>query len=118
MPKFLFVYHSASNDEQNYSPEEMQQFMQTWMKWIEEGYAKGWMLDPGDALLPDGKVVDPDKVVHDGPFAESKEIVGGYTIVNAETLAAAAEIAKSCPILMTCGKVEVRQLMGIAPPSE
>jgi hypothetical protein len=48
------------------------------------------------------------KVVTDGLFVESKELVGGVAIVQADTLGAAAEFAKGCPILHTGGSVEVR----------
>jgi hypothetical protein len=116
MANFLFIYRGGDAEEGQFSPEEMQQFMQKWMAWIQEGFAKGWMVDPGDALLPDSKVVNAKKVVTDGPFAESKEMVGGYTVVKAESLAEAAELTKGCPIFMTGGQVEVRQMAGLSPP--
>ena len=73
------------------------------------------MQDAGDALKPEGRVVNAKKVVTDGPFLEAKEVVGGYSIVRADTIDAAAEFAKGCPILLTGGTVEVRQLAEIAP---
>jgi hypothetical protein len=111
MAKFLFVYRSAPATMRNLSPEEMQQTMQKWSTWISEGMQKGWMLDPGDALTEEGRVVKP-KVVTDGPFVESKEVVGGFSIIQAETVAAAAELAKGCPGLLNGGSVEVRRLAG------
>ena len=45
---------------------------------------------------------------------ESKEIVGGYSIVEADTIDAAAELAKGCPALLFGGNVEVRPLAGLA----
>ena len=51
-------------------------------------------------------------VVTDGPFVEAKEIVGGFTIVQADSIDGAAEIAKGCPCLLTGGRVEVRPLEG------
>ena len=71
------------------------------------------MVDPGDGLTEEGRVVDP-KVVTDGPFVESKEIVGGFSIVQAGTIDAAAALAKGCPALLTGGSVEVRTLAGFA----
>ena len=87
--KFLFVYRGASDDVANMTPEEMQQHLKKWEQWISEGMQKGWMLDPGDGLTPEGRVVSA-KVVTDGPFVESKEIVGGFSIIQADTLDAAA----------------------------
>jgi hypothetical protein len=114
MADFLFIYRGGNDAEANMSPEEMQQIMQKWGTWIREALAKGWMTNPGDALTPEGKIVKSNKVVTDGPFVESKEIVGGYSVVKADSLAAAAELAKGCPGLLTGGKVEVRPLAGLA----
>ncbi|MFT3888365.1 MAG: YciI family protein [Arachnia sp.] len=50
---------------------------------------------------------DGEAVVHDGPFAETKEQLGGYFIINAPSLDAALEWAKKCPVAYY-GKVEVR----------
>jgi hypothetical protein len=68
------------------------------------------MLDAGNGLKTEGCVVNAKKVITDGPFIEAKEIVGGYAIVQADNLAAAAEFAKGCPVLLTGGSVEVRPL--------
>ncbi len=52
-----------------------------------------------------------DKVsVVDGPFAETKEVIGGYFILEAKDYAEAAELSKSCPHLAFGGKIELRQI--------
>jgi hypothetical protein len=114
MADFLFIYRGGNENEANMSPEQMQQMMEKWGNWIRQALAKGWMTNPGDALTPEGKIVKSTKVVTDGPFVEAKEIVGGYSIVKAESLAAAAELAKGCPALLAGGNVEVRPLAGLA----
>jgi hypothetical protein len=114
MAKFLFVYRGGDEAYAKMTPDEIQQNMQKWANWIKQGLQQGWMVDPGDALTPEGRVVNAKKVVTDGPFVESKECVGGYSIVSAETIDAAAELAKGCPALLTGGKVEVRTLAGLA----
>ena len=111
MAKFLFVYRGGRQAMRQMTPEQMQQSMQKWGTWISEGMQKGWMLDPGDGLTEEGRVVK-GKVVTDGPFVESKEIVGGFSIAQAETLDDAAELAKGCPIFLRGGSVEVRPLQG------
>jgi hypothetical protein len=111
MAKFLFVYRGASAAAANLTPEEMQQHMQKWEKWIGEGMQKGWMLDPGDGLKAETRIVNA-KIVTDGPFVESKEIVGGFSIVEADTIDAAAQLAKGCPCQLLGGTVEVRPLAG------
>jgi hypothetical protein len=116
MASFLFVYRQPVGGYASLTPDEIQQEMQRWMKWIEEGFRSGWMVDAGDALTQEGRVVTK-QVVTDGPFVESKEIVGGYSIVKADSLDVAAELAKSCPATRGGGKVEVRPLAGLAPKS-
>lgn len=113
MANFLFVYRLQENHFESMTPEEMQQNMQRWQTWIGEGLKSGWMLNAGDALKTEGRVVNAKKVVTDGPFVEAKEIVGGYSIISANTIEEAAERAKGCPCLLRGGSVEVRQLQGI-----
>jgi hypothetical protein len=87
-----------------------------WGAWIGEAMQKGWMLDPGDALTEEGRVVKA-KVVTDGPFVESKEIVGGFSIIQADSIDSAAKLAKGCPALLIGGTVEVRRLAGYTTKS-
>jgi hypothetical protein len=61
-------------------------------------------------LASGGKVVKPNNVITDGPYTEIKETLGGYSIVKAENLDEAAELAKGCPGLLTGGSVEVREI--------
>ncbi|MEZ6143614.1 MAG: YciI family protein [Zavarzinella sp.] len=118
MNKYLFVYRSKAADEAAISPEQMQEILKIWTDWINTGFQQGWMVDPGDALHPDGHVVHPDKTVTDGPFMEAHEIVGGYSVIQCESYEAAVKIAKDCPGLLH-GTVEIRHLAGVGgPPSE
>ena len=111
MAKFLFVYRGGSDAMQKMTPEQREQNMQKWGAWIGEGMQKGWMLDAGDGLTAEGRVVK-SKAVTDGPFAEAKEVVGGFSIVQADTIETAAQLAKGCPGLGSGGSVEVRRLAG------
>ena len=47
-------------------------------------------------------------MITDGPYAEAKDVVGGYTVVETKDLAQALELSKDCPILDAGGSVEVR----------
>lgn len=118
MPKFMFVYRDSSeNNDSDISPEEMQKILQVWGDWIQGGMEAGWLIDGGDALTPEGRVVNADLTVTDGPFAESKELVGGYSMVEAADFDAACELAKTCPMPAAGGRVEIRMLanVGTAP---
>ncbi|MFT3822324.1 MAG: YciI family protein [Chitinophagaceae bacterium] len=104
----IFIGGSSSGD---LSPEEMQANMQQWFDWINDLKAKGTYIS-GEALMPGGKTVKgPKALITDGPFAESKELIGGYFIIQAASLEAAAEVAKGCPDLPLNSIVEVREVM-------
>jgi hypothetical protein len=111
MSEFLFIYWGAG-EQPNQSPDEMQKVMQKWMNWMKELGEKGHLKDVGHPLEPGGKVVrGKGKTVTDGPFAEAKDIVGGYTLIEAKDLNQAAELSKGCPALEYGGAVEVRPIM-------
>jgi len=110
MAEFLYLYRGG---QRGWTPEESQQIMQKWMAWFKELGATGNLKDGGQPLEPEGKVVKSKSAVTDGPYAETKDLVGGYTVIEAETLAQAAELAKGCPILERQGIVEVRPIMNL-----
>jgi hypothetical protein len=110
MKDFMFIFMGAA-DQYNFSPEQMQQHMEKWFAWIEDLKARNIYV-AGEALLPGGKTVKGSKaLVTDGPFTESKELVGGFFIIKAGTIEEATEIAKGCPDLPLEGAVEVREVM-------
>jgi hypothetical protein len=109
MSEFIYLYRGG---EQGRSPERAQQMMQKWMTWLKELAAKGHIKDQGQPLERAGKLVKGKrKSVTDGPFAETKDVVGGYTLITARDLDQAVELSKGCPILEVDGAVEVRPVM-------
>ena len=91
------------------TPDEMQQITERFTKWMQSMVEKGIVVgrnhldDTGSVLRgPRGAVVS------DGPFAESKEMVGGYVLITADSLRHAVEIARDCPGLDYRMAVEVR----------
>ena len=111
MSEFVFLYRNELTAAPP-SPEQMQQTMQKWMTWMKEMGEKGQLKSPGHPLERTGKVVKgKQKSVTDGPFAESKDIVGGYSLVEAKDIAQAVEISLGCPIFESGGMVVVRPVM-------
>jgi hypothetical protein len=110
MSQFLFIFRSDVSKVTNRSPEQMQASMQRWMDWIGGIAAQNKLIDRGNRLESTGKVVKSNQLVTDGPYAEVKESIGGYTIVQCDTLEEAAALAKGCPIFDVDGSVEVRQI--------
>lgn len=110
MARYMFLMRGDCNEGPERTPEEMQEQMQGWMDWMKQGKDEGWLLDPGAGLSGTGAVVQPDLTVMDGPFTESKELVGGYSIVEAEDLAGACELAKRTMKIAGGGQIEVREV--------
>jgi hypothetical protein len=91
------------------SPAERQKHMEKWVAWFKELNGNGIIKYPGHPLDFTGKVVNgKGKTVKDGPFAEAKDVVGGFMVVEARDIDHAVEISKGCPILEVGGSVEVR----------
>lgn len=100
---------------QGLSPEQMQQVFDQWMTWFNRLKDEGIAL-AGNPLEPVGKIVaGRNRVVSDGPFAESKESIGGYFLLNVATLDEAVAIAKDCPGLPHGIRVEVRPVAPQCP---
>ena len=109
MNEYLFLYRGAQRPT---SPQEMQSVMQLWMAWMQDLATRGHMKDRGQPLDPAGKVVKgAQRTVSDGPFAEAKDLVGGFTLVEARDIDEAVQLSHGCPILEGGGSVEVRPVM-------
>jgi len=97
------------------SPEEMQRVSEKWMAWFRRLTEQGKAV-AGNPLEREGKIVSgKDRVVSDGPFAESKEAIGGYFLLDVATMDEAVEIATQCPGLLYGIRVEVRPVLGECP---
>jgi len=110
MKDFLFVFRTDYNTMPKSSPEEMQATTKRWMDWIGGIAAQNKLTDRGNRLYPEGKVIKADNIIADGPYTEIKESIVGYSIVKADTIAEATELAKGCPILAIGGNIEVREI--------
>ena len=112
MSQFVFLYRNELTAAPPPSPEQAQQTMQRWMAWFKTLQDKGHVKDMGAPLDRGGKVVrGKAKTITDGPFLESKDIVGGFSIIEARDLSHAAELSLGCPIFEAGGAVEVRPVM-------
>lgn len=98
------------------SQETIQKVSSEWMAWFERLGAQGKVI-AGSPLEPQTIVVSGKngRVVADGPFAESKEAIGGYFLLKVDTFEEATVIAKQCPGLPYGALVEVRQVAEECP---
>lgn len=99
-----------------FSHEELQKVIAENKAWIDRLTAQG-KARPGHVLERKGAIVSgkSGRFVLDGPFAESKEAIGGFLLLNVETLEDAIAVAKSSPSLAYGTSIEVRPVAGECP---
>ncbi|MFS4492781.1 YciI family protein [Maribacter sp. 2308TA10-17] len=111
MKDFMMIFIGADYQQLGLSPDELQGRMGKWFAWGQKMEAQG-ILKGGEALVPNVKrVIGKDRTVSDGPFADIKEIVGGYYTVSAESAEAVVAIAQDYPDYDLGGTVEIREIM-------
>lgn len=97
------------------SPEQLQTMVKMWDDWQAKLESTGNFVGSNslasNALGMEGRTINSGGTLSDGPYAEVKEHIGGYTVVQARDLDHATELAKDCPNLMVGGTVEIRDIM-------
>ena len=107
----LFRLDILTKDAQP-SPELMQVYMKQYHDWV-GGIAAQNKFVGGKGLSKEGRVLKPDSLVTDGPFAEIKESIAGFITIRAADFDEAVSLAKDCPMLNGAGNsVEVRKVIG------
>jgi hypothetical protein len=114
MNEFMMIFRLTPNFEVQISPEQMQADINQWQKWIGGIAAQGKFISM-NRLSFEGKTLYANHAVSEGPYAEVKEIVGGYVLVKAKDIDEALKLAETCPILYidSGGHIEVREIMPV-----
>jgi hypothetical protein len=109
--QYMFLVRGACGHAAGLSPEQMQAHMTEVYAWI-DGLTKQGIFSAAQPLTPEAKIVSGENggTVTDGVFAESKEAVAGFFILNTETMEEAVNIARSSPMLKHGGQLEVRRI--------
>ena len=110
MNEFVFLYRGGMSNDSKPSPEVMEANMKRWQTWLGKLSEEGKLKDFGAPLQREGKHVASGGVITDGPYAEGKEVIGGFSIIKAKDINEAAQIAKGCPTFEMGGSVEVRPI--------
>ena len=111
MNKYMLILFEDAKGYEGMSAEDYQKEIEMHMKWMEE---LGAHFDTGNALEGEAKTIKgASKIVSDGPYIEAKEMVGGFYMINANSLDEATELAKGCPVPQLGGSIEVRPVMDI-----
>jgi hypothetical protein len=110
MPKFILLLNGPAKYP-TMTSEERQAATEQFMSWARQMRESGKMVG-GERLAPAGRIIGPkpELLVTEAPFAETRETVGGFFIVEAEGLDQASEIARTNPHLGFGGSVEVRPI--------
>ena len=113
--EYLLLFRGHDWDE-GLSSEELQHVMSRVLAWC-DGLKQQGKVKAGQPLGNEGRTVSGRKggTVADGPFAESKEAVGGYLLLEAADLDEATAIAKACPTLEYGISIEVRPVLEECP---
>jgi hypothetical protein len=119
MPDFMLLLHERPEMFADISPDRMQQVIAKYVAWRskltgEDKLAGGHKLrfDSGRVLEPgDGSTGRAAGVtVRDGPYTETKDVIGGYFIIRAADYEEAVALSRDCPHLLFGGRIEVREI--------
>jgi len=111
MKDFVLIIKMHVLPEESFSPDESQSRMQKWESWMDTIIEKNILVSRGNRLGTEIKTVKAGNVVINGPFAETKEIIGGFIIIRASSIDEAVEIVKSCPAVIDgWANIEVRNV--------
>ncbi|HEU6448563.1 MAG TPA: YciI family protein [Verrucomicrobiae bacterium] len=112
---YLLLFHT-NEWWKDLGREDLEKYDAQSNEWIEQ-LLKSGKAAGGQGLGRNGAIISGKngRNIIDGPFAESKEVVGGYLLLNVETFEEAVAIAKTAPNLAWGTKVEVRPLINVCP---
>jgi hypothetical protein len=107
-PKNEYLVISRGQWDGDASKEDIQHAIDDFYAWYERGLELG-RLKPGSRLTTEGRVITRNAIT-DGPFAESRELIGGYWLILADSLDEAAAIAMENPCVAFGLTIELRPL--------
>lgn len=113
MPEYLLLLHEQPSDFADLSPEDLENIIGEYIEWRKKLEADGKFAG-GQKLRDEGgrhlAGWNGDFRVTDGPYAEAKEVIGGFFAVKAADYNEAVEISKECPHLKYGGRIELREI--------
>ena len=112
MSQFILLIRGGSDLSENLSPEQIQAAIERYTTWARKLRADGKLVNAEKLKDNEGFLLSTKngQVIVDGPFAETKETIGGFFIISAENLDEAIEIAKESPGMTQGGMLELREI--------
>lgn len=107
MADYLLLIRNEGNPMADMSPHQMQEHLDAWSTWMGALAAQDQLLS-AKPLGHDARCVRKE-VVLDGPYAEAKDVVGGYLLVRCDSMDHAIEVARGCPAVELGSLIEVRE---------
>lgn len=110
MNQYLLLLHETPGDYSSLSPAQMQEEVARYGAWAGELAQRG-LLVSGEKLSDDGgRHLRVGPLSSDGPYAEAKDVIGGFFVIKAETDAEAEQLTASCPHLRGRNWIEIRRI--------
>ena len=113
MAKFLYLLNHAPDRYSDLSPEENMDIIKDYIAWVEHQVDAGVYLGGEKLDVTAGRTVSrPNGTieVHDSPFAELPEVLGGYMIIEADDYDAAVAVCSDHPHLVHNDAIHIRQI--------
>jgi len=111
MAQYLLLLHADPTGWLEMPQEEQHKWMKKYMAWGDQAQKAGYLLGSNKLVDDAGKIVRGQKaLVTDGPYSETKEVLGGYYKIEAEDYSEAVSRCKDHPHLEHGGTIEVRQI--------
>jgi hypothetical protein len=111
MAKFMFIFRGGAFTRSDLSPSEMQAHLAKWYAWA-GAMAKAGRHTGGNPLESNGRTIRGyERVITDGPYAESKDLVTGSLVITAASMEEATQLAQDCPGFELDGSVEIRPVL-------
>ena len=105
MANYLLLYHGGKMPE---SEAEQKAVIDDWTSWYNQLGAA--VVDPGNPFTPMAKSIASNGKVSDGPAGS---MASGYTVIQADSLDAAATFARSCPVLKGGAQISVFETFNV-----
>jgi len=116
MAQYMLLLYDDPSSWATLSPEEIQKAIEKYMAWGAKLRQQGIFLASHKLADDAGRVLrgrGGQTRVTDGPYSETKEVLGGYYLIEAESYDQAVERSRDCPHLAYGGTIEVRQVDNI-----
>lgn len=112
MAQYVLILRGIERSTAHFSPEELALSQDHYLNWMQSLKAQGKLLGGTRLISRSGRILTrtKNKLVIDGPFAETKETIGGEFILTAADYDEAIKLAQDCPLLAHGGSIEVREI--------